>query len=163
MASLDIRLANPAEAALLAGLIVEAFEQYRGKLMPESGALSETPETIARELALADHSALLALSDHVPVGCVMVKPEDGDLYFGRLSVRPASRGHGIAPALVRAVEQCASDRGYPAVRLGVRVALPENQRLFASLGYVEIFREPHPGFNYPTSITMRKIVSARRL
>jgi hypothetical protein len=44
----------------------------------------------------------------------------------------------------------------PGVRLGVRIALPDNQRLFASLGYVEFSREAHPGFDHPTSINMRK-------
>jgi hypothetical protein len=42
------------------------------------------------------------------------------------------------------------------VRLGVRVVLTENQRLFTSLGYVEFSRESHEGFDYPTSINMRK-------
>jgi hypothetical protein len=46
----------------------------------------------------------------------------------------------------------------PGVRLGVRVVLTENQRLFGSLGYVETSREPHPGFTYPTSINMRKVL-----
>jgi hypothetical protein len=44
----------------------------------------------------------------------------------------------------------------PGVRLGVRVVLTENQRLFGALGYRETSREPHPGFDYPTSINMRK-------
>ncbi len=35
-------------------------------------------------------------------------------------------------------------------------SLTDNQRLFQSLGYREISREAHPGFDYPTSINMRK-------
>ena len=42
------------------------------------------------------------------------------------------------------------------VCLGVRIVLTENQRLFTALGYVEYSREAHPGFDYPTSINMRK-------
>jgi hypothetical protein len=38
----------------------------------------------------------------------------------------------------------------------VRIVLTENQRLFTSLGYVEISREAHEGFDHPTSINMRK-------
>jgi hypothetical protein len=44
----------------------------------------------------------------------------------------------------------------PGVRLGVRVVLTTNQKLFSSMGYVETSRESHPGFDYPTSINMRK-------
>ena len=141
---------------MLAGLIDAAFGQYRGRLVPESGAFGEKPEVIAAELARPGHGALLAELDGAPAGCVLFKPEHGDLYFGRLSVPPALRGHGIARALIAAVEAQAVAAGYPAVRLGVRVVLTENQRLFASLGYVEVSREAHPGFDYPTSINMRK-------
>ena len=48
----------------------------------------------------------------------------------------------------------------PGVRLGVRVVLTDNQKLFASMGYVETSRESHPGFDYPTSINMRKALSS---
>jgi len=54
------------------------------------------------------------------------------------------------------VEIDARRRGLSGVRLGVRVVLTNNQRLFRSLGYREISREAHPGFDYPTSINMRK-------
>jgi len=46
------------------------------------------------------------------------------------------------------------------VRLGVRVVLTGNQRLFQSLGYREISREAHEGFDHPTSINMRKGLSS---
>ena len=156
MSELRIRPALAADAAVLAGLIDAAFSQYRGRLVPESGAFGEKPEVIAAELGRPGHGALLAELGGEAAGCVLFKPEHGDLYFGRLSVPPARRGHGIARALIAAVEAQAVAGGYPAVRLGVRVVLTENQRLFASLGYVEFSREAHPGFDYPTSINMRK-------
>jgi ribosomal protein S18 acetylase RimI-like enzyme len=90
------------------------------------------------------------------LGCVMTKPVDDDLYFGRLAVLPTARGRGLARRLVAAVETDASRRGLAGVRLGVRIALVENQQLFAALGYVETSRAAHPGFDQPTYITMRK-------
>ena len=45
-----IRSATVADAALLAATIRAAFEQYRGKLEPESGAFRETAESVADEL-----------------------------------------------------------------------------------------------------------------
>ena len=62
----------------------------------------------------------------------------------------AARGLGLAKRLVGAVEDEARRRGLHAVRLGVRIVLTENQRLFASLGYREIAREAHPGFDHLT-------------
>ena len=86
----------------------------------------------------------------------MVQLIDDDLYFGRLSVVPEARGQGIARRLIEAVEDEARRRELAGIRLGVRIVLTENQALFTSLGYVEISREAHEGFDHPTSINMRK-------
>ena len=154
---LVLRAATEADAAGLAATIAAAFEQYRGKLVPESGAFRETAEAIAAELAKGT-GAIVAERGGEMLGCVVVQEIEGDLYLGRLSVLPAARGLGLAKRLVAAVEAEARRRGLPGVRLGVRVVLTENQRLFAALGYREISREAHPGFDYPTSINMRKVL-----
>jgi ribosomal protein S18 acetylase RimI-like enzyme len=153
--TLVLRPATPADAPPLAATIAAAFAQYRGKLVPESGAFRETAEGIAAELAKGA-GAIVAERNGKMLGCVMTKVMEGDLYFGRLSVVPGARGLGLARRLVAAVEADARARGLAGVRLGVRVVLTENQRLFASLGYVETGREAHPGFDHPTSINMRK-------
>jgi ribosomal protein S18 acetylase RimI-like enzyme len=153
--TLVLRAASPADAKLLAETIAAAFAQYRGKLVPESSAFKETPEAIAAQFR-DGAGAIIAERDGKVLGCVMTEPLEGDLYFGRLAVLPEARGSGVARRLVGAVEQEARRRGLPGVRLGVRIALPDNQRLFASLGYREISREAHSGFDHPTSINMRK-------
>lgn len=152
------RRATLADAAILAALINEAFAEYRPWLVPPSGALAETEQTIAAELA-SQYGAFLAESAGAAVGCVLFRPEDPDLYFGRLSVPVAHRGKGIAHLLVEAVEAEARLQGRPGVVLGVRIALPANQRLFARLGYEEIARHAHPGFSEPTWIEMRKAIT----
>ncbi len=153
--TLVLRPATAADAPALAATIAAAFAQYRGKLVPDSGAFRETAEGIAAELGKGA-GAIVAERNGVVVGCVMTKLVEGDLYFGRLSVLPEARGLGLARRLIAAVEAEARARGLAGVRLGVRVVLTENQRLFTSLGYVETSREAHPGFDYPTSINMRK-------
>ncbi|WIM12725.1 GNAT family N-acetyltransferase [Enhydrobacter sp.] len=152
---LVLRPATAADASALAATIAAAFAQYRGKLVPESGAFRETAESIAVEFARGA-SAIVAERNGETLGCVMTRVVDGDLYFGRLAVVPQARGLGLARRLVAAVEADARARGLAGVRLGVRVVLADNQRLFGSLGYVEVGREAHPGFDYPTSINMRK-------
>lgn len=152
---LVLRAATAADAATVAAIIAASFEEYRGRLEPESGAFRETAEGIAAELA-RESGAILAERNGEIVGCVMVKLVDDDIYFGRLSVVPAARGQGIARRLIEAVEDEARRRELAGVRLGVRIVLSENQRLFESLGYVEVSREAHEGFDHPTSINMRK-------
>jgi predicted N-acetyltransferase YhbS len=153
--TLVLRAATPIDAASIAATIAASFEQYRGKLEPESGAFRETAEGIAAELA-RESGAIVAERNGQMIGCVMVKLMEDDLYFGRLSVVPDARGEGIARRLVEAVEDEARRRELAGVQLGVRIVLVENQKLFASMGYVEISREAHEGFDHPTSINMRK-------
>ena len=49
--TLVLRAATIADAPAIAATIAAAFEQYRGKLVPESGAFRETADAIAAELA----------------------------------------------------------------------------------------------------------------
>jgi len=153
--TLLLRAATATDAAAIAATIAASFEQYRGKLEPESGAFRETAEGIAAELA-RESGAIVAERNGRMIGCVMVKLIEDDLYFGRLSVVPEARGEGIARRLVEAVEDEARRRELAGVRLGVRIVLTENQQLFSSMGYVEFSREAHEGFDHPTSINMRK-------
>lgn len=150
-----LRAASAADASAIAATIAAAFLQYRGKLIPESNAFRETPEAITTELTNGG-GAIVAERNGEMLACVLTQPMEGDLYFGRLAVLPAARGFGLAKRLIAAVEEDARARGLPGVRLGVRIALPANQSLFNALGYREISREAHPGFDHPTSINMRK-------
>lgn len=155
--TLVLRPASTGDAPAIAATIAASFAQYRGRLVPESGAFRETPEGIARELANGA-GAIVAERNGEMVACVMTNEREGDLYFGRLSVVPSARKSGLARRLIAAVEAEARRRGLPGVRLGVRIVLTDNERLFRSLGYDEISREAHPGFDRPTSINMRKLL-----
>lgn len=134
-APFSIRDASAADAPTLSLTSWTAFEEYRGLLTPPSAAFDETPEIVRRELESEYGAALAEVCDEI-AGCVLFRPEGADLYFGRLSVIPKYRGVGQAGALVCSVEAEAVARGCPGVVLGVRIALPDNQRLFQHLGYV---------------------------
>lgn len=160
--TLVVRAATAADAASLAATIAAAFEQYRGRLVPESAAFGETADAITREFAEGS-GAIIAEQGDAAVGCVMTRPVDGDLYFGRLAVVPAARRRGIARRLVDAVEAEAARLGLAGVRMSARIALTENQRFFSALGYVETGREAHPGFDHPTTIKRRKALPPGRI
>ncbi|WP_232664982.1 GNAT family N-acetyltransferase [Pseudonocardia sp. TRM90224] len=150
-----VRPADHADSVVIAQTIRGAFAEYRANLVPESAALRETPESISTELR-GRSDALLAERAREVLGCVMVKPVDCDLYFGRLAVRTSARGQGVGRLLVAAVEDLARRSGRAGVRLEVRLQLVSNQRFFSALGYREVSRSAHEGFSYPTSMTMRK-------
>ena len=138
----------------MADLIRTAFEEYRGPLQPESGALSETAETIAA--AFADHAIFVAETGGRLVGCVLATRQGESLYLGRFAVHPEFRRHGIARRLLAEAERHARSAAARTLTLGVRVALTDNHRYFAAHGFREIGREAHSGFDYRTSIQMAK-------
>jgi len=154
-----IRPTLPAESAEVARIMRTAFAEQRGHIRPESAALNETAESVAR--LIAEGRVFVAVCDGRLAGCVNAAPGEGHVYLGRLSVLPEYRRRGIADRLVGAVEEYARETGLGSVLLKVRVALPENQAYFRARGYREIGREAHPGFDSPTSIRMQKPVSAR--
>src|SRR4051812_5376953 len=57
----QLREATEADAGTLAALVREAFEEYRGRLDPPSGAHAETPQAVRDRLHSA--RAVLALAD----------------------------------------------------------------------------------------------------
>jgi predicted GNAT family N-acyltransferase len=65
----------------------------------------------------AEALQLVAVEDEVLGTCRMLIQPGGTARFGRLCVRPAARGRGIATALLRAAEAEARDAG--ATRIGM--------------------------------------------
>ena len=85
--TLVLRAGTLADAPAIAATIAAAFEQYRGKLVPESGAFAETADNIAQQLQ-SGSGAIVAERNGQMLACVMTETQEGDLYFGRLAVLP---------------------------------------------------------------------------
>ena len=100
--------------------------------------------------------AVLALLNDEVVGCVCYHQESEHIYFGRLSVLPSFRQHGVGHALIAYVEQQAQALGVPRIQLGVRIALPHLQAYYERLGYHVVGYEVHEGYTAPTAVVMEK-------
>ena len=138
----DIRPVGLDEAEKVMQVMRLAFEEYRGKLYPESGALRETLEDVRS--GIASGGALLAFVDEAIAGSARYRVFPGHLYGERIGVLPAYRGRGIAAALTQAIEASARERGVPQVHVKVRAAIPSNLRLYEKLGYRILVSEPYP-------------------
>jgi predicted N-acetyltransferase YhbS len=149
-----LRKATYDDIPTLVTIIHTAFEQYRGRLEPPSGAHRETVQSIATYLQQG-HAVLALLNDQA-VGCVCYHQEGEHVYFGRLSVLPAFRQHGVGLALIAYVEQQAQDLRAQRVQIGVRIALPHLQAYYERLGYHVVRYETHEGYTEPTSVVMEK-------
>lgn len=154
--SIVLREATAADISTLVMLVRTAFEDYRGRLDPPSGAHNETPETLRQALQMG--FAALALVNDAAVGCVFYHQEDEHMYLGRLSVLQPFRRYGVGQALMEYVEQRTRALGLPRVQIGVRTALPHLQAYYERLGYHVVRYEAHAGYTVPTYVVMEKPV-----
>ncbi|EQD35285.1 GCN5-related N-acetyltransferase domain protein, partial [mine drainage metagenome] len=137
--ALHVRRASGPEAPLVHSVMQAAYAQYIGRLDPPSGAHAESVADVAAAMALG--GAALAFLDDSASGSVRYRPDADHLYMERLAVLPDCRHRGVATALARFVQAEAERQGLPSVRLGVRLVLTDNWRLYLGLGYG--FRELH--------------------
>lgn len=103
---------------------------------------------------------ILALQDQRLVGCAFAALRKDCVYVGKLAVDASVRGRGVARKIMRAAEAVARGNAKQFLELETRVELIENHNTFAALGFSKIAETAHPGFERPTSITMRKSVPA---
>ena len=94
-----------------------------------------------------------------PLACVVLTPQADTLYLGKLAVAGPARGRGFARRLTDLAADRARALGLPGVTLQVRVELTENHATFTRLGFEEVGRTAHPGYDRHTSITFRRPVA----
>ncbi len=129
---IEVAACGAEAAAVVHALMQAAFAEY-GVLDPPSGALAETVESIAADLA--EHGGMVAREGGEPVACLRFERRDGHLHARRVSVRPDRQGAGIGRVLMAAAEEHARRVGEKELWLGVRTALPDNLAFYRRLGY----------------------------
>ncbi len=135
-------------------LIRAAFAYMDGRVDPPSSMHRLTIADVQRKAEAGD--LLGAYQDGKLVACVTLSWRERDLYIGKLAVKEACRGNGIARRLVEAAEARARAAGLQQLVLESRVELTENHAAFARLGFVQTGTTAHAGYDRPTSITMSK-------
>ena len=141
----------------LLALIRRAFAYMDGAIDPPSSARLLTAEALGEKAKR--ETGFLAIENDRIVGCIFAQERVRDFYVGKLAVEPGLQGHGIGTRLMQAVEDLARERGKDAIELQTRIELTANHAAFARLGFRETERTAHEGYDRPTSITMRKVLS----
>ena len=103
----------------------------------------DTPEEIQGFLTDAGSGLWIAYEDHVPAGCVVLRPllsVERAAECKRLYVRPQFRGQGIADRLLDAMEEYAQRIGSASVYLDSKDDLEAAIRIYVRRGYVECER-----------------------
>ncbi|CAM3630598.1 GNAT family N-acetyltransferase [Cohnella lubricantis] len=130
----EIREAGAEDAAIVHGIMLEAFEEYRAAV-PPSSALSETEESVREGLASKNESAAILSEDGIPAAIVRYRLEEDAIYFFRLSVRPARRKRGYARQLLEWIEMRGRSQGRELSRCKVRQSVSRNLVLYENMGY----------------------------
>ena len=148
------RAREPYDWAGLITLIKRAFAGMEGRIDPPSSLHRLTPEGLAQ---LAVEGEVWVTGDPA-IACMVLTPEPGRLYLGKLAVEPELHGQGYGRAMVGFAELRARELGLPRLELQTRVELEENHRFYLGLGFQEIGRSAHIGFDRPTSVKYSKPV-----
>ncbi len=138
----------------LLALLHAAFAFQHGRIDPPSSLHRMDAATLASKAG--EEALLLALDGERLLGCLFARPTGAALYVGKFAVAPEAQGRGIGRQLMHVAESFARERGLGEVELETRIELVENHATFAALGFRKVAEKAHPGYDRPTSITMRK-------
>lgn len=141
----------------LVGLIRDSFAYMHSRIDPPSSLQKMGIEEFKAK-AITE-TLIVAEEDRSIIGCAFAAIRDDCVYVGKVAVVQAARGKGVARAMFLAAEALAREYGRGFLELQTRVELVENHATFAALGFVKVAESAHPGYNRPTSITMRRRVS----
>lgn len=142
----------------LLDLISTSFAYMDGVIDPPSSAKLLSVEALVAKARR--ERGFVALADRHVVGCIFADERSDEIYIGKLAVRRDWQGKGIGRRLLKAVEALARTRGKSSLTLETRIELVSNQQAFVRFGFREVERNAHPGYSRPTSITMRKDLTA---
>ena len=121
--------------------IRELFREYAASIgvdLEYQGFSSELA-TLPGQYAPPSGDLLVARVNGEAAGCVALRALDqSTLEMKRLYVRPSARGTGLGKLLVEAAISTARENGYVELRLDTLASMAAAQRLYLSLGFVEI-------------------------
>ncbi|MGI3169314.1 GNAT family N-acetyltransferase [Pseudooceanicola sp. C21-150M6] len=161
-----IRLSpNAPEIPATRDLLIRAFAYMEGRIDPPSSLGRMTEGSLRRdaeekELWIIPGPGLPGQSISAPLACVILTPDQHHLYIGKLAVDETARGLGLARVLLDHAGTRARSLGLPLLRLQTRVELTENHATFMALGFQEVGRTAHSGYDRPTSITYERAVNS---
>ena len=151
-----LRPGDPRLGAVL-DLIRDAFGFMEGRIAPPSSMHRLSRADIDRQ---AGEGEVWISPDAAaaPLACVFLTPRPPALHIGKLAVARSARRQGHGTALIDLAAQRAKGQGLDFLELQTRIELVENHATFRAMGFDDIDRSAHPGYDRPTSITFRKPV-----
>jgi predicted N-acetyltransferase YhbS len=130
-----LRLARPEERGLAQAIVESAYGHYVARMGRKPGPMED--DYAAR---IARRQLHLLCRDGVPIGLLVLVPEEGAMLLDNIAVDPAVKGQGYGRQLLEFAESAARAAGYRAIRLYTNEKMVENIGLYGRIGYVETHR-----------------------
>jgi GNAT superfamily N-acetyltransferase len=143
---------RPAASAADVAHARSLFEEYAAWLAVDLCFQGFAEELATLPGAYAPPRGRLLLAGDDPVGCIALRPLEGDAgEVKRLYVRPVARGTGLGETLVLALLADARAIGYRELKLDTLDWMSDARRLYARMGFAECpayYHNPLPGAVY---------------
>lgn len=153
--SLQVRRADPEDAASIAAVLYQSFVEYRSAYTDQGfAATTPTPEQI--QSRFNEGPIWVAWREDAIIGTVSVVPRGNSLYIRSMAVLPAARAKGIGRQLLEHVEWFAAAFGYERMFLCTTPFLTRAIRLYEQFGFRRGIEEDNL-FGTPI-FTMEKLV-----
>lgn len=141
-----IRKAVSSDAEALATCIRAAYAPYADRI-------SDLPDVAdGLDDAILDNQVWVAVESGVVIAGLVLVAGDGAMKLANVAVHPDHGGKGLGRTLIDLAEREARRQGFGEMRLNTHVAMPENVRLYAHLGWEEVAREGN-------TVSMRKALT----
>jgi GNAT superfamily N-acetyltransferase len=143
-------------AGLLA-LLQRAFAYQAPRIDPPSSV--ETLDARGLASKAREEQLFLAFDGSQVIGCIFARVKADCVYVGKHAVLPGWQKRGVGRKLMQAAEGFAIRAGRNTLELETRIELVENHQTFAAMGFTKVAEHAHAGYDRPTFISMRKVVT----
>lgn len=152
-----VKAPNAVDWKALHELLHTAFAYMDERIDPPSSLHRMSVDDLRRKAV--KETLYLAFSDDLLVGCMFCRVETPWLYVGKVAVDPSIQKSGLGRRFFNRAFELAARLGLKGLELETRVELIENHAVFAKLGFVKVGEDAHDGYDHPTSIRMRSMLS----
>ena len=145
---IQIRRAEPQDAASVAKVLYESFVEYEGLYTPE-GFAATTPNTEDVIVRMRQGPVWIALREGVVLGTVAAVVKGNSLHMRGMAVLPAARKLGVGARLLQQIESSASEKGCSCIILSTTPFLTAAIRLYEEFGFRRVHEDPLHLFGTP--------------
>jgi GNAT superfamily N-acetyltransferase len=154
--SVEIRRADTSDASTVAKILYETFAEFES-LYTVQGFAATTSNAEQVSARMQEGPVWIAMYKSQPVGTVASVLKSNSVYMRGMAVLPAARGLGVGAALLRRVEQWASEQHCDRIFLSTTPFLSAAIALYEKSGFRRIPDPPHDLFGTPL-LTMEKFI-----